>query len=99
MKRILNILAILLMAACCGGAAFVTCYYFSPLFEPEVVEEPLVLELIIQIQEEVGARPDGIVGPEFKRLVNARTRQEEPEYCNRMAVASMERMAKGGSDE
>ena len=55
--------------------------------------KPLLIERIIEIQEEVGARPDGVIGPESTGLINAQTKEELPEYCNRQAVASMERMA------
>ena len=55
--------------------------------------KPLLIERVIEIQEEVGARPDGVIGPESTGLINAKTKEELPEYCNRQAIASMNRMA------
>lgn len=45
----------------------------------------LVIERLIAIQEDVGARPDGKIGPETKRLVNAQCKSEKPEYFNKQA--------------
>ena len=64
MKKILTIMTILLMAACVFGAGYVTSYYCSPMLMPSVevvVEVPMS---ITELQAILGAKPDGIVGPE-----------------------------------
>ena len=44
----------------------------------EPTEPPLVIELVMDIQEAVGARPDGVIGPNSTALMNAQTKLDKP---------------------
>jgi len=51
---------------------------------PEI-EKKLVIETLIELQKRVGARPDGKIGPETTRLVNAQCERDKLEYHNKLA--------------
>jgi len=52
--------------------------------KPEI-EKKLVIEILIELQKRVGASPDGKIGPETTRLVNAQCEMDKPEYHNKLA--------------
>jgi hypothetical protein len=77
----------------CYIGLFVFMFWLLITWQPPNDEDVLVIEAIIWIQEEVGARPDGVIGPETTTLANAQSKKDLPEYCNRCAVRSMRMMA------
>ena len=73
---------LILVSTAVWGYAIKGAFHKCP--EPE---EPLVIELVMQVQERCGCKQiDGVIGPETMRLVNAQTKLEEPEYFNRCAA-------------
>lgn len=78
-KNLLLTLFAIIALACCFGLAWKK----SPKPKPQ---KKLTIEVLIELQEMVGARPDGVIGPETKRLVNAQCKIEKPEYFNNLAA-------------
>lgn len=59
--------------------------------DPFKTDKPLVIEQMMSIQQQVGCKLiDGEIGPETKRLVNAKTKEEEPELFNKYAAVYIE---------
>lgn len=61
------------------------CGKLARKFPEPFTPKKLIIECLIAIQEDVGARPDGKIGSETTRLVNAQCELEKPEYFNKQA--------------
>ena len=61
----------------------------QPLIIGDSNESALVIEVVYWLQEEVGAKRDGVVGPETTQLVNAQSKLDEPELFNKYAAKFM----------
>jgi len=82
---IIHLIITAIFAACLYGVyRYVRLLRDYPEAEPEL-QPKLVIELVFELQEAVGARPDGKIGPETTRLVNAQCEMDKPEYFNKLA--------------
>lgn len=87
MKLIKSIIQFLGFCVIVGGVFWFSweCSKLAHKYQKPFTPKKLVIERLIAIQEDVGARPDGKIGPETTRLVNAQCELEKPEYFNKQA--------------
>jgi hypothetical protein len=86
-KLKMSILSILLLFVLpCGLAFWWTRAYRNQCIAKPQPEPVFVFDKVCELQKMVGAKRDGVIGPETMRLVNEAVLAEEPNYCNYHAI-------------